>query len=272
MGYILCFRGKVFMKIKKMKAYKTDDGFFYKDKFMGYVFLPQTSVDVIDKSIDVILNEINLQKAKEAFISTVLSLMKPFIFENHRGIQERSIKITSQDNECIDLGYPIPIFVSINDPSGETINIAPSRFFEHVKDCVNIVLTLNKTAHILFFGDSKDDTNNVDKFNRFCSKLAGDITENIIKTVFSISKIEDTFKQTFEAVYDNFSWHKGDFSESFNGSIKIEFINFRNFNKDFDESKACRFFSINDDKKYLLMGCAIKVYLGKIIYINKIKN
>lgn len=259
------------MKIKKMKAYKTDDGFFYKNRFMGYVFLPQTSVDIIDKNIDVILTVNDLQKAKEAFISVVLSLIKPFIFENHRGIQERSIKITSQNGECIDLGYPNPIFVSINDPSGETINIDPGGFFGYIKDCVNIVLTLNKSAHTLFFGDSKDDTNNNDKFNRFCSKLAGDITENIIKLVFSISKIEDTFKQSFEVVCDNLSWNKGD-CEYFNGSVKIEFINFRNFNKDFDESKACRFFSINNDQKYLLIGCAIKVYLRKIIYINKIKD
>lgn len=271
------------MKTKsKRPAYKTDDGLFYKDRFMGYVFFPQSVIDAVSKNIDTLLNSNDIQEAvskkeqvvftnKEALINIALSLVQPFLFENHRGITGQSIKIAGQGNETIDLGYPNSLFVSINDTSGEIINIDPSGFFGFVYNCVTASLAQNATARAMIFGNNIPTSSN-NKFDKFCIRLAGDITDNVVNTVFSISKDENTFKQTFQASYSSFSLYTRDFSKFFNCSFKIEFINFRNFNKDFDESKVCRLFSISNKRKYLLMCCSIKIYLENTTYIGRIED
>lgn len=275
------------MKTKpKRPAYTTDDGIFYKDRFMGYVFFPQSVICAVSENIDTLLKSNDFQEAvskneqvvftnKEALISIALSSVQQFLLENHRGITEQSIQIAGSDNKTIDLGYPNALFVSINDPSGEIINVDPSGFFGFVYNCVTASLAQNDTMRATIFGNksSKEiSDNDYNKFNKFCVRLAGDITDNVVNTVFSINKNENTFKQTFQASYSSFGWRKRDFSKAFNCSFKIEFINFRNFNKDFDESKACRLFSISNKRKYFLMGCSIKIYLENTTYMGRIED
>lgn len=276
------------MKTNKLKprklVYRTIDGIFYKDRFMGYVLFSQSVIDAVSKNIDILLKSNDLQEAvskkeqvvftnKEVLVNIALTLVQPFLLENHRGIAEQSIQIAGPDNKTIDLGYPNPLFVSINDPSGDIINIDPSGFFGFVYNCVTASLAQNKTVHSLIFSNKNPkEISDYDKLNNICARLAGDITDNVINTLFSISEDESTFKQTFQASYSSFSWYTRDFSKAFNCSFKIEFINFRNFNKDFDESKACRLFSISNKRKYLLMCCSIKIYLENTTYMGRIED
>ena len=83
------------MKTKQKRlVYKTNDGIFYKDRFMGYVFFPQTVIDIVSKNIDILLKSNDLQEAvskkkqvvftnEEALINIALSLVQPFLLENH---------------------------------------------------------------------------------------------------------------------------------------------------------------------------------------------
>ena len=274
------------MKTKpKRLVYKTDDGIFYKDRFMGYVLFSRSVIDAVSINIDTLLKSNDFQESiskkeqvvftnKEALVNIALSLVQPFLLENHRGIAEQSIQIVGPDNKTIDLGYPNPLFVSINDPSGDIINIDPSGFFGFVYNCVTASLTQNNIVHTLIF--SNENPKEISDYDinliSFCARLAGDITDNIVNTLFSISEDGSTFKQTFQASYSSFSWYTRDFSKFFNCSFKIEFINFRNFNKDFDESKVCRLFSISNKRKYLLMCCSIKVHLENTTYMGRIED
>ena len=270
------------MKNKPNKqVYKTDDGYFIKDQFTGYKFYPLNLLDEISKRIDTLLNteefatmlskkEPLVFTNKEPLLNIALSMVYPFLHDNHRAFNREDIKVSNSNGKIINLGYPRILYVSINDPSGDIINIDPEGFFRYVYDGVNASLALSN-----FMGKIRE-ANGDESFNIICPRLAGDITDNIVNAVFSVNEdkecLSNTFRQTFQAKYNNFSWRKRDNSEAFNCSFKIEFINFRNFNKNFSESKVCRLFSINDDQKYLLMGCTIKIYLEDTIYIGHIED
>ena len=172
------------------------------------------------------------------------------------------------------MGYPNSLFVSINDPSGDIINIDPSGFFGFVYNCITASLAQNTIIHTVIFGNKSpkeiSDYDN-DKLIKFRARLAGDITDNVVNTVFNVN-LDGSFEGTLQASYDSFGWQTRDNRRRFNCSFKIEFINFRNFNKDFYESKVCRLFSISNKRKYLLMGCSIKIYLENTTYICRIED
>ena len=263
--------------MKTKQIYKTDDGYFIKDQFTGYKFYPLNLLDEISKRIDTLLNTeefVTMLSKKEPLVFTnkepllniVLSMVYPFLHDNHRAFTKEDIKISNSNGKIINLGYSRIPYVSINDPSGDIINIDSEGFFRYVYDGVNASLALSN-----FMGKIRE-SNGDDSFNTICPRLAGDITDNIVNAVFAVNEDKECSPKTLQAKYNNFSWRKRDNSEVFNCNFKIEFINFRNFNKNFSESKVCRLFSINDDRKYLLMGCTIKIYLEDTIYIGEINK
>ena len=269
------------MKTNKLKprkpVYRTADGIFCKDRFMGYVFYPKELLIKVGKNADVLLDSKAFQKAnaekepvvfenREALLNIVLSMVQPFLLENHRSIVEQSIEISNGNGKTIDLGYPNSVFVSINDPSGNIINIDPMGFFGFVYNGVLASLSTNsEVIRTVFCGSEAID---YVYFNKVCARLAKDITDNIIYAVFRAN----SFGYTFQAEYSSFSWYTSDKTKAFDCNFKIEFINFRNFNKDFDESKACRLFSISNKRKYLLMCCSIKIYLENTTYMGRIED
>lgn len=79
------------MKTKPNKpVYKTDDGYFIKDQFMGYVFFPRSVINTVSENIDALLKSNDLQEAvskneqviftnKEALINIALSSVQQFL-------------------------------------------------------------------------------------------------------------------------------------------------------------------------------------------------
>lgn len=270
------------MKTDELKprrlVYKTDDGIFCKDRFMGYVFYQKDLLIKIGKNADVLLLDAEVFKKandkkepiffknREALLNIVLSMVQPFLLENHRSIVEQSIKISNENGKTIDLGYPNSVFISINDPSGNIINVDPMGFFGFVYNGVFASLsTTSEAIRDIFCGSEAIDYTH---FNKVCHNLAKDITDNIAYIVFQAN----SFGYTFQAEYDSFSWYTSDKNKAFACNFKIEFINFRNFNKDFDESKVCRLFSLSKGQRQMLMGCSIKIYLENTIYMSRIED
>lgn len=269
--------------VNKRNEYISVDGLYYKDHFMGYVLFPFPLLETISEHVCKLLNSDDFTKAietkkqvefsdKNTLLDIALLILRPFLFDCHCGMVEMNryaIDPDSKNHKSINLGYPNPLFVSINDPSGDIINVDPSGFFNYVFDCIKASLS-QYSLNIYSLFSSKENPLSRKDYDKLCFSIAKLVTNNIVDTIFYADSDENSFGKAFVVTYNKFGWSTKD--KHFHSNFKVEFLNFRNINKNFISSKAGRFFSLNDNKSHFLNCCSIKVHLMDTVYIGRIEG